>query len=924
MPASTPSPSTPIVRKARGISVIWTLPLLALAICGWLLYQSRQNAGIEITIVLGNGKGLTAGKTQVIANGIPVGLIKELIPDFKGREVRARVLMDKEAEPYLVSDTLFWVVRPELSAAQVQGLETILTGSYIGIRAGSAQTASREFKALDRVPPVSRQAPGLHITLKAEALGSIQIGTGVYFKNIEIGTVQSYQLENGQTVLIDIFIEEEYSKLVRKESRFCNASGVAVDGKLTDLKIRVESLASLLRGGILVQTPTQLQDSPPAIDNQTFPLYKDYDDADYGVQMSLQLASGTDIIEGVTKVMYRGIEAGFVKKITINSDKERSVTAEIHLDPRAEMILRENTQFWIVKPSITPAGISNLQTLIAGAYITFKPGDGNFTDKFKILPDPPAQEPLRPGAAFHLDATGPVPLQRDNPVYYKNIQVGEVIEVELSGDGEKVATTVFIYEPYLDLVTDRSIFWLQSGVEIKADLSGVELKTGPLARMLSGGVSFINPPKAPGKTASPGRHRYSLYGDYAMALAAHPQLQPAGLRFRLQTDDPGSLSAGAPILHKNMIIGKIEGFTFTSDKRQIIIDCFIQEKFRDVVTTGSRFFQISALEVSGGLDGLTMKMAPLQSILQGGIACIGAPANPPLDPGTSLPLYPSLDHAIHADDPELQINFQYIGNLKVGAALQYKGVKVGEVKAIRFTDDLTEIIVQARINKQMEPLFRTTTQVWLVEPEIGLSGVKNLANAISGPQITFSPGAGKPRREFTALASAPSQSINDQPGLNLILETPHLGSLSVGAPLYYRQLQIGEITGFELSPSFKKVLVFVRVEPKYIPVVRSNSRFWNVSGARVSGGIFSGLTFATESLEAVVRGGIAMATPNNEVVGAPADSGQHFPLEEKVEKEWLDWSPDIVLLKQEDLVPGAPLPGLPQGRSEQESGGTIR
>ena len=924
MPASTPSPPSPLVRKSRGISVIWTLPLLALAICGWLLYQSRQNAGIEITIVLGNGKGLTAGKTQVIANGIPVGLVKELLPDFKGREVRAKVLMDKEAEPYLVSDTLFWVVRPELSAAQVQGLETILTGSYIGIRAGSAKTASREFKALDRVPPVSRQAPGLHVTLKAEALGSIQLGTGVYFKNIEIGTVQSYHLQDDQAVLIDIFIEDEYSGLVRKDSRFCNASGLTVDGKLTDLKIRVESLASLLRGGILVQTPTQLKDSPPAADNQIFPLYKDYDDADYGVQMSLQLASGTDIVEGVTKVMYRGIEAGFVKKITINSDEQRSVTAEIHLDPRAEMILRENTQFWMVKPSITPAGISNLQTLIAGAHITFKPGDGDYANKFKILPDPPAQEPLRPGASFHLSATGPVPLQHGNPVYYKNIQVGEVIQVELSADGAKVATRVFVYEPYLELVTGRSIFWLQSGLEVKADLSGVELKTGPLAQMLSCGISFINPPKESKKTDSPLRQIFPLYADYAMALAAHPELQPTGLRFRLQTDDPGSLSVGAPLLYKNMIIGKIEGFTFAGDKRNVLVDCFIEDKYRDVATAGSRFYQISAVEVSGGLNGVTMKMAPLQSILQGGIACISAPASPPLNPRSPLPLYASLDGAIHADDPELHIRFQQIGDLKVGSALQYKGVKVGEVKAINFTDDLKEIIVQARINKQVEPLFRTTTQIWLVEPDISLAGVKNLATALSGPQITFLPGAGKPIREFTALTAPPPFSIDDKPGLKVILETAHLGSLSRGAPLYYRQVQIGEVTSFELSPSFKKVLVFVRIEPKYIPVVRSNSRFWNVSGGRVSGGIFSGLTIATESLEAVVRGGIAMATPDNEAVGTPAGSGQHFPLHDSGEKEWLDWSPDIVLLKREDGSPDILHPDNPQGGSEQETGNSIR
>ncbi len=109
--------------------------------------------------------------------------------------------------------------------------------------------------------------------------------------------------------------------------------------------------------------------------------------------MTLTLTSSEDIVEGATKVMYRGLEAGFVKEIQINNDEQRTVTAHILLDPRTELILRENTKFWLVKPEISPSGFSNLQLLLSGAHITFQPGSGEFKDHFDILSEAPSANP---------------------------------------------------------------------------------------------------------------------------------------------------------------------------------------------------------------------------------------------------------------------------------------------------------------------------------------------------------------------------------------------------------------------------------------------------------------------------------------------------------------------------------------------------
>jgi paraquat-inducible protein B len=132
-----------------------------------------------------------------------------------------------------------------------------------------------------------------------------------------------------------------------------------------------------------------------------------------------------------------------------------------------------------------------------------------------------------------------------------------------------------------------------------------------------------------------------------------------------------------------------------------------------------------------------------------------------------------------------------------------------------------------------------------------------------------------------------------------VLETKHLGSLSVGSPVYYRQLEVGQVTGYEFSSTFQKVHVFINIANPYKAIIRKNTRFWNVSGAKIAGGIFSGLTVSTESLAAFMRGGVALATPNKEETGPAVPAGQHFSLFEGPEKEWLDWNPNIVLLEQE-------------------------
>jgi len=894
-------PTQPVIKKRHGISVVWILPILALSICGWILYSSYQNRGVDITIHFNDATGIVPGKTQVMTKGIPVGLVKELYPDLNNQRVKARVKMEPSVVEFLVEDTLFWLVRPELSASSIRGLDTILSGSYIGTHIGSSTVPRREFNGLLTRPPVPDDTPGLHIELKAEKLGSIQVGTGLYYRNIEIGNVEKFDLVGDKNVVIDIFIEPQYSHLVRTGSRFCNVSGLQISGKLPNMKIQVESLASLLRGGILLHTPEQLQNSPAAKNGRIFPLYADLESANYGVPMTLKLASGEDIVEGSTKIMYRGLEAGIVKEIQFNNDAQRSVTAHIMLDPRAELILRENSKFWIVKPQISPGGIENLRLLISGPYITFQPGTGSFQDSFEILAEPPPQPPLRPGKSFILTSDEAVSLSSNSPVYHKNISVGQIIDVDFDKSGNTIKTTVYIYEQYLHLLSQQSIFWLHQGLEVKADFSGIDLSTGPLARMLYGGISFTTPDKLSKKELSPPIEgtEYRLYSNYQAAIKSAPELQPPGKKFLILSQNAQSLSIGAPILHKNIEIGYITDFQFTHSQREILIECFVEETFKELVNNKTRFYNTSGISVSGGINGINVQTGSLQSIFSGGIGCVNFTEGAAIPADTPFPLYHNLDEALHADDIELTVHFEKTHGLKEGSPVKHKGINVGKITEILLSDNLQIVTTKVKVRKKITDLFRAQTRFWVEEVEINLSKIKNLDTLIFGSFLTFLPGEGNPRRTFMALNSPPHSLIASHTGLGIILETSHLGSLTVGSPVYYRQVKVGQVTGSQLAPSFKKVYVFAAIDSPYMAIIRDNTRFWNVSGAKIEGGIFSGITVSTESLEAILKGGIALATPDNELVGAAATPGQHFSLYDKPEKTWLDWSPDIVLLEEE-------------------------
>ncbi|HBO6552599.1 TPA: MCE family protein, partial [Pseudomonas aeruginosa] len=335
---------SPKKHKTSNWSAIWVLPLVALAIGAWLGWRAYDQAGVLIQVRFESSDGIQAKKTEVLYKGIAVGKVVALdvSEDIKG--VVATIEMDKEARQYLSKGTRFWLVKPRVSLAGVTGLETLVSGVYIAVDPVKGEKEERNFTALKQPPPpLSDRLPGLHLTLKADRLGSLEQGSPVFYRQIQVGQVKSFQLGDDQrTIEIKVHIEPAYADLVRKHTRFWNASGISISGGLSGFKVRSESLLTLAAGGIAFATSDSRGDSPPTDPSKPFRLYDDYDAAQAGLRVKLKMNDVSGIDPGRTPVMFNGVQVGLVKSIDMDKDYS-SATADLAMDPRVEDMLLEGT-----------------------------------------------------------------------------------------------------------------------------------------------------------------------------------------------------------------------------------------------------------------------------------------------------------------------------------------------------------------------------------------------------------------------------------------------------------------------------------------------------------------------------------------------------------------------------------------------------
>jgi paraquat-inducible protein B len=228
--------------------------------------------------------------------------------------------------------------------------------------------------------------------------------------------------------------------------------------------------------------------------------------------------------------------------------------------------------------------------------------------------------------------------------------------------------------------------------------------------------------------------------------------------------------------------------------------------------------------------------------------------------------------------PTVTIDFKTAEGLEAGKTkVKFKDVEIGTVDTVTIKHDLSGVTVTASLSKDVEDHLTETARFWVVRPRLGAGGVSGLSTLVSGAYVEMDPGPeGKPAREFVGL-EVPPLVLSESRGKKFDLAAEKLGSFSYGAPIYYRGFKAGRVLGFELAKDNKSVVVQIFINEPYDALVYEHSRFWNVSGFGVSVDA-NGMELRTESLEAVLQGGIAFDTPETLEPREPAKDGTTFTL----------------------------------------------
>lgn len=251
----SPAPSNANIVSRHRPSAIWSIPLLALLVGLSMLVHTWISAGPEITVSFQSATGLEAGKTPVKYKDVVVGVVKsiDLNPDLSS--VLVTIDLNKNAKKFTRSDSRYWVVRPRIGTGGITGMDTLFSGAYIGVDTGRAHTTQDNFTGLETPPSVINGTPGKAFELHASDLGSLDIGSPVYYRHIQVGQLTSYRLDaDGHGVAVDIFVHAPYDRFVTRATRFWNASGLDLSVNAEGLKLRTQSAATILSGGIAFDT----------------------------------------------------------------------------------------------------------------------------------------------------------------------------------------------------------------------------------------------------------------------------------------------------------------------------------------------------------------------------------------------------------------------------------------------------------------------------------------------------------------------------------------------------------------------------------------------------------------------------------------------------------------------------------------------
>ena len=340
---------TAVVRSAidhkSRLPLIWAIPVVTVIIGAWLAWSTVSQRGPLITVTFETAEGLQADQSHVRHKDVDMGVVQKisLTPDLK--RVQVTIRMNREAEPLLTDGAEFWVVRPRFFAGAISGLQTLFSGSYIDLLPVAGGQAKRDFVGLENPPVLQSDVPGRTFLLQAKRIGSLNLGSPILFRDLEVGEVLGWDVgEMAQDITVHVFVRQPFDKYVRDNSRFWNASGAKVQLGTNGLQVKVQSLRAVVLGALAFETPEDQTITAESEADHTFTLYEDEDAADAStfkrsVPFVANFSSSVSGLSVGSPVTLRGLKIGEVSAMSLVYDRAQdNVVVPVHFTLEPERI----------------------------------------------------------------------------------------------------------------------------------------------------------------------------------------------------------------------------------------------------------------------------------------------------------------------------------------------------------------------------------------------------------------------------------------------------------------------------------------------------------------------------------------------------------------------------------------------------------
>ena len=334
-------------RRSRRLSIIWIVPLVAVAIGAWLAWDTLSKEGPTINVTFDSGEGLQAGQSQLKYKDIVFGTVKSLTLTPDKTHVAVTIATTHEAKPLLTEGAQFWVVKPRFFAGNISGIETLLSGSYIGmLPAENGGKAQHEFVGREDPPVLATYVPGRTFLLKSKKIGSVSVGSPIFYRDLNVGEVLGWDIADmAEYVTIHAFVRAPYDKYVNDETRFWNASGISIKLSGAGVDVQMESLKALLLGGVAFETPDAAVHMAETSENHVFPLFADGEAANAASYtrkipaISYFPGSVSGLAPG-SLVTLHGLQVGQVTDVRLSYDASKdAVIAPVRYEVEPERVI---------------------------------------------------------------------------------------------------------------------------------------------------------------------------------------------------------------------------------------------------------------------------------------------------------------------------------------------------------------------------------------------------------------------------------------------------------------------------------------------------------------------------------------------------------------------------------------------------------